>query len=69
MNYMDINRCCVTVQHEAREWARVSRDGTVSLLDMDMAREAAKWPPGRDDVARAIAILVVEAFEMGRRQR
>ena len=57
-------------QHLADKWAEVDSNGKVKHLDMDRARAMAATTPGSpfygEQIPRAIAALVVEAFDRGR---
>lgn len=46
-------------------WANVDRDGNVTVLDMDRARAASKAGHTCGWGSRAIAALVIEAYNQG----
>src|SRR5256885_10525528 len=62
----------VRVPYQSYEFARITRDGTVAHFDIEFARDhakrvGAKWGPGRVvEIADVIAVLVADAYEMGR---
>lgn len=59
------------VTHQGVEWARISTDGTIAKLDLNMARELVKQATFTADrtvsISDVIACLVVEAYACGKR--
>lgn len=52
---------------DSKELARVSAAGKVEIFDMDGLREAAASPT--QSVIRAVAIIVLHAYELGRSEK